>query len=123
MTIQAKTQYEAMCRDHGVIPQKYLSDNGPAFTSQEFTNHLTEFRQVNRFAGVGAHHHNGVAERSIQTIMSISRAMLIHAAIHWPNMSDTKLWPMAVQQACFIWNKMPSISTGLSPSDIFTPWK
>jgi len=119
-TIHAKTQYEAMCRDHGVIPQKYLSDNASAFTSQEFTNHLTDFRQLNRFAGVGAHHHNGLAERSIQTIMSISRAMLIHAAIHWPDMADTKLWPMAVQQACFIWNKMPSISTGLSPSDIFT---
>jgi len=39
-TIVAKTQYEAMCRDHGVIPQKYLLDNGPAFLSQKFTNHL-----------------------------------------------------------------------------------
>ena len=74
---------------------------------------------MNRFACVGAHHHNGFAKRSIQTIMSISRAMLIHAAIHWPDMADTKLWLMAVQQACFIWNKMPSISSGLSSSDIY----
>jgi hypothetical protein len=74
---------------------------------------------MNRFACVGAHHHNGFAKQSIQTIMSISHAMLIHAAIHWPDMADTKLWPMAVQQACFIWNKIPSISTGLSSSDIY----
>ena len=46
--------------------------------------------------------------------------MLLHAAIHWPDMADTKLWPMAVQQSCFIWNHMPNTSTGLSPADIFT---
>jgi|AntRauTorckE5430_2_1112549.scaffolds.fasta_scaffold04696_1 hypothetical protein len=109
-----------MCRDHGVIPQKYLTDNATAFTSKEYTAHLNEFRQVNRFAGVGAHHHNGIAERSIQTIMSITRAMMLHAAIHWPDMADTRLWPMAVTQACFIWNHMPDLSTGLSPTDIFT---
>ena len=119
-TIIAKTSFEGMCRDHGVIPQKYLTDNATAFTSKEYTAHLNEFRQVNRFAGVGAHHHNGIAERSIQTIMSITRAMMLHAAIHWPDMADTRLWPMAVTQACFIWNHMPDLSTGLSPTDIFT---
>ena len=58
----------------------------------------SEFKQTNKFAGVGAHHHNGIAEQSIQTIMS--RAILIHAAIHWPDMADTMLWLIAVQQAC-----------------------
>jgi len=106
--------------NHGIIPQKHLSNSGSAFSSQEFTNHLTEFWQMDPFSGVSAHHYNGLAERSIQTIMSISRAIQIHAAIHWPDMAETKLWPMAVHQACFIWNNMPSISTGLSPSDIFT---
>ena len=119
-TIIAKTSFEGMCRDHEVIPQKCLSDNGSAFSSKEFANHLTDFRQVNRFAGVGAHHHNGIAEQSIQTIMSNSRAMMLHAAIHRLEMADTKLWPMAVQQACFIWNHMPNTSTGLSPTNLFT---
>ena len=36
------------------------------------------------------------------------------------DMADTKLWPMAVQQSCFIWNHMPNTSTGLSPADVFT---
>ena len=122
-TIESKLEYENICRDHGVIPQKYLSDNGTAFASKEFTEHLNEFKQTNRFAGVGAHHHNGVAERSIQTIMSISRAMMIHSAIHWPDMADTGLWPMAVKQATFLWNHIPDPATGLSPSDLFSKVK
>jgi hypothetical protein len=84
-TMQAKQKYELVCRDHGVVPQNYLSDNGSAFTSAEFTSHLKTFEQVIRFAGAGAHHHNGVAERAIQTIMSIARTMMLHSAIHWPD--------------------------------------
>jgi hypothetical protein len=52
--------------------------------------------------------------------MSISRAMMIHSAIHWPQVADSSLWPAAVAQAVFLWNHMPDPHTGLSPSDIFT---
>jgi hypothetical protein len=124
-TLASKVSFENMCRDYGVMPQKYLSDNGGAFTSKEFSDHLSAFHQHNRFAGVGAHHHNGHAERAIQTIMSISRAMILHSAMHWPELADTSLWPMAVSHAVFLWNHVPSLSTGLSPSDLFTRsrWK
>jgi len=37
-TILAKTSFESMARDHGVIPQKYFLDNGSPFSSQEFSN-------------------------------------------------------------------------------------
>ena len=119
-TLDAKTAFEAHCRDHGVIPAKFLTDNGSSFTSKAFVQHLNVFQQVTRFAGVGSHHQNGHAERSIQTIMSISRAMMIHSAIHWPQVADSSLWPAAVAQAVFLWNHMPDPHTGLSPSDIFT---
>lgn len=109
-----------MCADHGVIPQKYLSDNGLAFSSKEFSTHLQKFRQIIRFAGVGAHHHNGCAERAIQMIMSISRTMMPHTAIHWPDVSDSSLWPMAVTHAVYIWNHVPNTETGISPSNLFT---
>ena len=119
-TLKAKEAFERIARDHGVVVSKYLSDNGTAFTSHEYSKKLLDFKQVQRFAGVGAHHHNGKAERAIQTIMSISRAMLMHSSIHWPDLSDTALWPMAVQHAVFLWNHMPSPESGLCPADIFS---
>ena len=123
-TLRAKAAYEASCRDYGVVPKTYTSDNGKAFTSQDFTNHLANFHQITKFAGVGAHHQNAIAERSIRTIMSIARTMMMHAAIHWPDVAQTTLWPMAVSHACFLWNHVPNPSTGLSPHDLFarTRW-
>jgi hypothetical protein len=119
-TLISKEEYELMCRDVGVIPQEYLTDNGSAFSSKDYTAKLREFSQIYRFAGVGAHHHNGIAERAIQTIMSVARTMMLHAAIHWPETADPALWPMAVQHAIFLWNHMPDPTTGMSPTDVFT---
>ena len=102
------------------MPQEYISYNGSAFTSSQYTAHLCDFKQIHCFAGVGAHHHNGVAERSIQSIMSITRTMMLHTAIHWPEMADSSLWPMAVQHATYLHNNMPNPTTGLSPNDLFT---
>jgi hypothetical protein len=119
-TLRAKDLFELFCRDHGVLPQKYMSDNATAFTSKGFTENLKEHRQIISFAGAGAHHHNGHAERSIRTIMSIARTMMLHSAIHWPDQADATLWPMAVTHAVFLWNHIPDLKTGLSPSDLFT---
>ena len=119
-TLQAKINFEKMCLDSGVVVRTYMSDNGTAFTSHDFTNHLTKFHQISKFAGVGAHHHNAQAERAIRTIMSIARAMMLHAGIHWPDMAQPSLWPMAVHHACNLWNRVPNPSSGLAPIDIFT---
>ena len=119
-TLSAKMEYEKHCRDVGVVPQKFISDNGKSFASKEFSEHLSNFYQISRFAGVGAHHHNAIAERAIRTIMSIARTMMIHSGICWPDVADSTLWPMAVKQACFLYNHVPSHTTGLSPSDLFT---
>ena len=50
-TLKAKEGFELMCRDVGVIPQGYLSDNGSSFTAAEYTKQLRQFEQVTRFAG------------------------------------------------------------------------
>jgi hypothetical protein len=71
-TLKAKQQFELICRDYGVVPQQYQSDNGKPFKSQGFTESLSTFQRIIRFAGVGAHHHNGCAERNIQSVMSIA---------------------------------------------------
>jgi transposase InsO family protein len=109
-----------MCRDVGVVPIQYHTDNGSSFTSGAFANQLATFKQMATFAGVGAHHHNGIAERSIQTIMSCARTMMLHSAIHWPDVANPILWPMAVSQAVYLHNHVPDPATGLSLSDVFT---
>ncbi|GFH58478.1 hypothetical protein CTEN210_14954 [Chaetoceros tenuissimus] len=119
-TLQAKVAYENFCREQGVVPAKYLSDNGRQFTSVEYIQHLNATHQIQRYAGVGAHHQNGHAERHIATIMSIARAQMIHAAIHWPDVADSSLWPMSVNHAVWLWNHVPNARTGQSPQDIFT---
>ncbi|GKY94961.1 hypothetical protein MPSEU_000460700 [Mayamaea pseudoterrestris] len=119
-TLKAKEAFELFCLESGAVPQEYLTDNGTAFTSKAFAKHLTTFHQIVKFAGTGSHCQNGVAERAIRTIMSIARAMLLHAAIHWPEVADPSLWPMAVRHAVYLWNKMPNPSTGISPQDLFT---
>lgn len=120
MTLQAKREFEALCADHGVVVAEYLSDNGTAFRNEEFTRHLSEFRQVTRYAAVGAHHSNGLAEVTISKILSISRAMLHHSAIHWPEMADPELWPCAVLHAVYLLNRLPRVDTGQSPYELFT---
>jgi GAG-pre-integrase domain len=119
-TLLAKCKFEEVARDSGVAIQRYQMDNGSAFTSGEFTKEMSTFKQIQRFAGVGAHHHNGIAERSIQTIMSMARTMMLHAAIRWPETADSALWPMAVDYAVYIHNHLPNSRTGLSPIDLFT---
>ena len=64
-TLDAKMAFEDYCASEGVVPQTYLSDNGAAFTSQQYTEELSKFSQISKFAGVGAHHHNAKAERAI----------------------------------------------------------
>ena len=99
---------------------EYISGNGTAFTSKSYTAHLSNFSKIQQFSGVGAHHHNGVAEKAIQTTMSIPRTMMLHSAIHWPEVSDPSLWPMAVQYATYLYNKNLDPSTGICPDDLFT---
>ncbi|KAL7579713.1 hypothetical protein ACA910_021857 [Epithemia clementina (nom. ined.)] len=119
-TLQSKENFELLCRNVGVVPQEYLTDNGSAFKSREYTASLVEFKQIYRFAGTGTHHQNGVAERAIRSIMNIARTMMLHAAIHWNETADPTIWPTAVLHAVWLFNHVPSLSTGISPQDIFT---
>ena len=69
------------------------------------------FSQSIRYTGVGAHHHKGVAEQSIGTVMSIARTMMLHTAVHWPEVADASLWPFAVLHAINILNNCSNPDT------------
>ena len=119
-SLRSKDKYVALCRDVGIVPQSYLSENGKAFTSKQFASELSQLFQTSRLSGVGARHHNGKAENTMKRIMAIARTMMIHCAIHWPEAADASLWPMAVSHAVYIQNHVPKESNGLAPVDIFT---
>ena len=59
-------------------------------------------------------------ERSICTVMAMACMMLLHAAVHWPDVADPSLWPLAVRHAVWIYNHIPFIGTGLSPIDTWS---
>jgi len=119
-TLSVIKGFEQFASSFGVVIQRYISDNGSALTSSEFATHLEQFHQVSTFASAGAHHHNGIAERNIGTVLSITRAMLHHQALHWPDVSDVELWPFAVLYATYILNRIPQTHSGQSPLELFS---
>ena len=46
--------------------------------------------------------------------------MLMHTFIHWPDMEDNSLWPMAVAHVTYLWNLVPDPATGLCPANVFS---
>jgi hypothetical protein len=116
-TIRAKQSYERLCMDNGVVVQDYLTDSG-ALKANKFVSDIQETQQLLRYCGTNAHHQNGVAERAIQSISNMARAMILHSSMHWKDGIDASLWHMAVTYATHIYNNTPN--NGVSPMDIFT---
>ena len=82
-TLLAKEEFENIMLDHGATVRKYHGDNG-IFVSKAWREHCDDRGQAYDFSGVGAHHQNANAERAIQTVSYWARAMMVNAAIHWP---------------------------------------
>jgi hypothetical protein len=97
--------------------QNYRGDNG-VFKSDEFTKDLNHQNQTICFSAVGAHHQNGIAERAIRTISESARAMILHAAIHWPEETMMDLWPIAMDYAVYLWNRVPCKDSRIVPLEI-----
>jgi hypothetical protein len=121
-TIQAKRAFERDALQHGVKVQHYHADNG-VFDTRNFLDEIQRCGQTIEFCGVGAHHQNGVAERAIRTVTEWARAMLLHAALHWPDRASLDLWPFAMNYAVYIWNTLPKRDLRISPQEIFTKTK
>ena len=60
------------------------------------------------YAGVGAHHQNGVAERRIRVLQDLARAQMAHASQRWPEAMAANLWPYAIRIANHEWNQAPN---------------
>jgi Reverse transcriptase (RNA-dependent DNA polymerase) len=118
-TLQSKKQFEEFASNFGIKIKRYRADNVP-FRSEAFLRNIADSNQTIDFSGVGAHHQNGVAERSIQTVTRWARAMLLHAVLMWPDHADLTLWPFALEQAVYLWNHLPRQDTRTAPLELFS---
>ena len=51
--------------------------------------------------------------------------MLLHFALHWPQVVETNVWPFTVDHAVYIWNNIPGreASFRMSQTELFTGMK
>jgi hypothetical protein len=66
-TLKAKNLFEGWAKESGHTINHYHADNAP-FWVDKFVLHYTNKGQALSYSGVGAHHQNGVAERTIQRV-------------------------------------------------------
>jgi hypothetical protein len=61
------------------------------------------------YAGVNAHHQNGVAKHRIWELQELTRAALIHTNKRWPQCIIANLWPYALRMANLAYNHSSSM--------------
>ena len=105
-TIEAKGAFERYAENRGVKVQAYHADNG-IFKAKKWVEECRQRKQDLTFAGVNAHHQNGIAERRIRELQETTRAMLIHATKRWPGVVTIHLWPYAIRMANQAYNATP----------------
>jgi len=121
-TLRMKRAFERFAAECGVSIKAYHADNVP-FAAKEFVADLNAKGQTIDYSGTGAHHQNGVAKRTIQTVMRWARAMLMHAVIHWPDQADLELWPFALDYAVYLWNNFLNPESLMAPIELFASSK
>ena len=107
-TIEAKRAFEQYGENRGVRVQAYHADNG-IFKVKKWVEECQQRKQDLTFAGVNAHHQNGIAERRIRELQEMTQAMLIHATKRWPGVVTIHLWPYAIRMAKQAYNNTPLI--------------
>ena len=119
-TVKAKLTIDREYKSQGVVIKGYHTGNG-IFNSSEFMEELLKKQQKIIFSEAGASHQNGEAERAINTVVTMSRTMLMHAALRCPEDTlSTDLWPMAMDYAVWVYNRTPDIQSGLSAIEIWS---
>ena len=107
-TLQGKEAYERWAQTHGVKVKAYHADNG-VFRAHDWVRACRDNQQPLTFAGVNAHHQNGMAERRIRELQDTARTMLIHANRRWPTAINAHLWPYALRMANEVYNVTPCL--------------
>ena len=120
-TLEAKAAFEECAKARGVTIRAYHADNG-VFKANAWIEKCKQQGQRLTFAGVNAHHQNGMAERRIRLLTELTRTMLIHSNKKWPTVITTNLWPYALRMANNVLNETPSLQDQQrrTPQQIFS---
>ena len=118
-TIESKVKFEREANSVGVKVKQYSTDNG-VYQAQDFLKNVAAENQTLRSSGVGAHHQNGLAENAIKIIVQKARTMMFHSALCWPESTDLKQWPLALNHAVALYNETPNPEIGLAPIEIWS---
>ena len=106
-TVRAKEAFESFALSHGVRIKQYHADNG-RFKDKAFMQSIQDNKQTISFAGVGAHHQNGIAEKRIGDLQRKATTLILHAQRRWPDAISTHLWPYALRAAVDSRNYAPT---------------
>lgn len=114
--LQRFEEYRCMAENFHDRKVKVLrSDNGGEYTSTDFNEYLTEHGIRHQLTIPGTPEQNGVAERINQTLLDMTRCLLIESGV------PKELWADAVVTASRIRNKCPSKAIeGKSPEALWT---
>ncbi len=119
-TVEGKNAFKTYAKCHGAHVHNYLADNG-IFKANLWVESCKRSGQGLTFAGVNAHHQNGIAERRIRELQELARTMLIHSNSRWPTCVSANLWPYALRTANDVINHTPSFQDKdlRSPMELF----
>jgi Reverse transcriptase (RNA-dependent DNA polymerase)/gag-polypeptide of LTR copia-type/Integrase core domain/GAG-pre-integrase domain len=96
-------EYRRMAENQlGRKVKAFRSDNGGEYTSNEFNAYLKSYGIQRQSTVPGTPQQNGVAERMNQTLMDMTRCLIIESGV------TKTLWADALHTACHIRNKCPS---------------
>lgn len=114
--LQNFDKYRRMVENiHNTKVKTLRSDNGGEYTSKEFNMYLANHGIKHQLTIPGTPEQNGVAERMNQTLLDMTRCLLIESGV------TKELWADAIVTASYIRNKCPSKAVGgESPEALWT---
>ncbi|CAA0830105.1 cysteine-rich RLK (RECEPTOR-like protein kinase) 8, partial [Striga hermonthica] len=93
------------------------SDRGGEYLSNEFRSYLTDNGITSQLTVPGTPQQNGVAERSLRTLMKMVREMMSYSSL------PDSFWGYALETAVYILNRVPSKSVLSTPLELWSGHK
>ena len=72
-----------------------------------------------RFSGAGDSHQNRETDHAIKTVVTMESTMLMQTALNCPgDILSTDIWPMEMDYAVWVYNRIPDMQSRLSAIEI-----